>query len=226
MFKKLLKELSFEFDLFVTTSYDKSKEVQVMVLLDFEESIILTFSNRGRDILPFIELYKELQQLDYLYICKLHSKQSKHLDDGNKWGEQTIVSLLGNTEKVFKIFEENNEVGIVAPKGSLLLNKDYVASNKDGLTYVENVLNIDDILSTYFVAGSMMWFKPKALNGIESLFNKEDFQIESGQVDGTVAHTVERVTSCLASYNKYITVEIDSDELVELPKQYQLQRKN
>ena len=226
IFQSLLRKLPFEFDLFITTSYDKSKEVREMVLSEFEDSTILTFSNRGRDILPFLELYRYLQTLDYQYICKLHSKQSKHLNDGEKWGEKTIVNLLENTKRVFEIFEENSKVGIVSPKGSLLLNKDYVASNKSGLMYIENILNINDILSTYFVAGSMMWFKPEALSGLENLFNKEDFQIESGQVDGTVAHTIERVITCLASYNKYTTVEIDSDESVDLPKQYQSQQKN
>ncbi len=221
LFKELLNGLSFEFDLFITTSFDQSLEVKDLVLSEFKDSHVLAFANRGRDVLPFIELYKELQLLNYKYICKLHSKQSKHLEDGIAWGEQTITNLLQNSEEIFKIFESNEKVGVIAPKGCILKNKDYLASNKNGLIHVANFLKIDDILSTYFVGGTMMWFRPEALTGLDDLFNKEDFQIENGQVDGTVAHTIERVISCLATYNEYITSEIDSGDSVELPKQYQ-----
>src|SRR5208337_1432834 len=41
--------------------------------------------NRGRDIAPFLEIFRQLYWLDYEYMCKIHSKKSRHITDGELW---------------------------------------------------------------------------------------------------------------------------------------------
>ena len=54
-----------------------------------------------------------------------------------------------------------------------------------------------------FFAGSMFWFKPDALLGIEEITDNE-FSFENDCVDGTIAHALERMMLLYAKSNGFI----------------------
>lgn len=55
-----------------------------------------------------------------------------------------------------------------------------------------------------FPAGSMFWFRPYALKGIEKIESKY-FEIEQGLADGTSAHGVERLLSSIVKSNRFVS---------------------
>jgi lipopolysaccharide biosynthesis protein len=59
-----------------------------------------------------------------------------------------------------------------------------------------------------FTAGSMFWIRSRALMPILNLaISNEDFEVESGQTDGTLAHAIERFFTVAAKMGGYRVVD-------------------
>jgi lipopolysaccharide biosynthesis protein len=54
------------------------------------------------------------------------------------------------------------------------------------------------VLALPLVAGSMFWARTEALLPLYALVDSADFESESGQTDGTMAHAIERLFSVSA----------------------------
>jgi lipopolysaccharide biosynthesis protein len=65
----------------------------------------------------------------------------------------------------------------------------------------------------HFPAGSMYWFRVEVLRPLlsDSLVSLDDFEMEAGQLDGTLAHAIERVIGCLASRQGWKMEEIPDE---------------
>jgi lipopolysaccharide biosynthesis protein len=82
-----------------------------------------------------------------------------------------------------------------------------------------------DGLEFSFAAGSMFWFRPQALSRLCDLaLDADDFEAEDCQVDGTLAHAVERLFGLVAVHAGFKIAEIDSREarLSDVPFQLRL----
>ncbi len=79
----------------------------------------------------------------------------------------------------------------------------------------ENLLRFnteEDILSHKFLfpAGTMFWFKPAALKGLLDIgWGLNDFPTEAGQLDGTMAHAIERMVGLITNTNGYTISYVD-----------------
>lgn len=198
--KKRLESINEPFDLFVTIN-ERDKDFKPAI--GNKRATTFVLPNRGRDVLPFLYVARRLQAAGYEYVLKLHSKKSKHRQDGSDWLSDVLQNLLPDSATVDAVIStlQKTDTGLIGPAGHLVSLKRHMGSNQ---AILENLLARAYDKPTaaktlaraeYFpyFGGTMFWARLDALNALLSLhLMPDDFQSEHGQVDGTTAHAVER----------------------------------
>ena len=199
-----------KFDLFISLNHSYSIDHIRNIINDFPHAYLFCFENRGRDILPFIKLYEKLLPARYKFICKIHTKKSSHLAWGDLWRRHSLECLLGSKKNITEIlnFLSEENIGIVVPWGNKLSYKNWKQGNENTIKKIINkTKKLTYFEDFYFPAGSMFWFKPRALEGLLKLIEGEEFEPEKGQVDGTLAHAIERMFGLVCYLNGYNILE-------------------
>lgn len=129
--------------------------------------------------------------------------------------------LLGSPErvkKIFAMFEGDTKAGIVCPETSNVMGP--IAShwlrntaegrkllNRMGIPYSGGFFS--------YPIGSFFWAKTEALRPVFDMKLKyEDFPQEAGQIDGTVAHALERAVAFVCKHKGYNLAILDNDDNV------------
>ena len=218
-YEDLLSELSDSFlinvqtsDLFVTVRPDVSEETIRDLLQRFPNAYVSIVQNRGRDILPFLSMVTLASTFGYQVGCKIHTKKSIHRSDGTNLRTRLLGELIGTHDRVDRIlssFRADPSLGMVVPQGSRLslvekclniFNRKWLNEMLPRLGRSEEI----DLYRFHFPAGSMFWFRPAALNPLMQLELQPDhFERELGQLDGTLAHTIERLFELSAEVAGY-----------------------
>ena len=157
--------------------------------------------NRGRDMAPlFCAFGKEL--MNYDFIAHLHSKKSRYSKGATLgWREYLCTSLFGSDRRIRQIFTlltGENPAGIVYPQTYCNMPSwahTWLANRQMGTTWCKR-LGIDRVPRGYFdyPVGSMFWARADALRPLFAAgISWEDFPAEAGQLDGTLAHCLERL---------------------------------
>jgi lipopolysaccharide biosynthesis protein/predicted O-methyltransferase YrrM len=223
-----LKNISEPFDIYISIPEEFS---------DFKQNIfdvyplayVMIDKNLGRDIAPFLEIYRLVSVLDYHSLLKIHTKKSPHRIDGEDWRKGIFNHLLGSKDVVLSVqnlLEKDSSVGLIGPKGHVVHRDFYWGYNRE-LTYkLARQIGINNSNQDFFfVAGSMFWARPKALEILNLLIiNRNDFEPEPLPLDGTLSHAIERLFGLVAQYDGFGIKEIDSEGLVSDPvltKEYQ-----
>ncbi|MDQ6703198.1 MAG: glycosyltransferase [Pseudomonadota bacterium] len=156
--------------------------------------------NRGRDIGPMLTAFPQMWK-DYDIVAHLHSKKSPHTGFGDNWRKYALEQMFGSPElvdSVMSFLEENEDVGFFFPDNYLDIKK-YVewgisAQLIDSLLERANLPKVERPKIAEFAAGSMAWFRTSAFRVLVDTFTtSEDFDLEDGQLDTTVAHAIEHV---------------------------------
>lgn len=168
---------------------------------------VRVYANHGRDILPFLEVLKTLDESETL-VLKLHTKRSLHREDGESWRRDMLDKLLDPeiAAKNFEAFRQQAQLGLSAPDGHILPMTTYWGANADTVLRLSRQMHSDpvDPAITMFAAGSMFYVRTEAIRSIMDLgLKREDFEPEAGQVDGTLAHAIERCFSIAACSSGY-----------------------
>lgn len=189
-----LKLLS-RFDIFFSCSSDN---VARQLAAAFPRATILLVPNRGRDISGLLAICEKTAILKYPVAVKLHTKKSLHRTDGEDWRKYLFTHLVPSEVRIQAIlaaFKENPRLCAIAPTGHRIrINDDFYAGSNAGL--LAQLYKLSDISprpDDVFVAGSMYWFNPSALEffPIDKL-SVGDFPTERGQTDGELHHAIER----------------------------------
>jgi lipopolysaccharide biosynthesis protein len=191
--------------LIVTTSPDRAEDARKIVHASGLEAQVEIFENRGRDILPFLRVANRLLDEGEDVVLKLHTKKSLHRQDGDAWRRELVSRLLPDrqTDRLFLFdeFRRKPELGILAPDGHLQPISYFWGLNENNVHYLAHRLGVpvpDPGVDT-FVSGSMFWMRLSALRPLlDAHLGLWEFEPEEGQVDGTMAHAVERVFALAA----------------------------
>ncbi|MES2581806.1 MAG: glycoside hydrolase family 99-like domain-containing protein [Pseudomonadota bacterium] len=205
-----------EGDLLVTTTAEQLAAVTAMVKNRFAHAEVFAVENRGRDIRPLFVLLPLLVARGYGAVLKLHSKKTVHREDGNVWRQSMVASLLPAPQALHGMLESLEHypsLGLIAPKDSALNLQRFIWKNKAWVAKLAAELGERDgwldHTRPWFAAGSMFWFKPVALAKLLACTSLQQdlFEAEAGQVDGTLAHALERLMGAAALSAGYHLVD-------------------
>ena len=163
--------------------------------------------NRGRDIELLSRFMSSYSVMMSYANCML---EKPHLGVfGESWLRYLIQSTIGNTtavENIVDILFHSEDIGILAPTSFQGTNNYDWASNFETAQLIsdqvfDSKLNIDREYLRY-PSATVFWFKPKALNqqqfrSIQPSF----FPEEPIPIDGTTAHSLERLIPCISRLN-------------------------
>ena len=200
-----LSELTLDLDVILTVpdAPEFDPVVEAIEAGDVPISHIQRQPNVGRDVLAFLNLVNSGQLSRYDAVCKLHTKKSPHLVDGDLWRTELTDCLLPprGANALMGAFLADDTAKMLVPDPFLYTGDKWWMINKPvaerlagqvGLTLSEDELQ--------FAAGSMFWIKPDLLDVIRDLgFQADQFVLERGQLDGTTAHAFERLTGVLCA---------------------------
>jgi lipopolysaccharide biosynthesis protein len=205
-------------DLFVSITGGVSLDSVRSLVERYGNVYVHAVENRGRDVKPFIEMYRVAQALGYKVGFKIHGKRSPHRLDGARWRGALIDPLFRSAEVLdghIQNILKNPQLHLLLPDGSLVdlgvleINQ----GNRKWLDFILTKSNLKQHVGTYrfhFAAGTMFGFRMDAFKFLlnDEVFANESFEIEAGQLDGTFAHAVERVLVVLAAPNSANLTEV------------------
>jgi len=209
----------------ITTPPEKADECRAIFRqqsIGFQWAVFST-ENHGRDILPFCKIYEFLLRKGIKVLCKLHTKKSKHRDDGDSWRQELFKGLLDPSRigPILHALHSNSGIGIILPKDHILPMTDFFGANRDVVCALTARLGLPvwRLNELPLVAGSMFWARVEALIPMLMLYGEEYFEEEYGQVDGTCAHAFERMVSISSASLDLRVTDTDLESYVPEKKQ-------
>ncbi|MBL8383436.1 MAG: glycoside hydrolase family 99-like domain-containing protein, partial [Burkholderiales bacterium] len=184
--------------LFVTCAPERADAVRRAMADAGIVGEVCEFANRGRDVLPFLRLLPRLLAGDCEVILKVHTKKSDHRRDGELWVVDLFDKLLtaAAIEEACAHLRTHPGTGIVGPRDHVIPMTHYWGRNAATVKRLAARLGVDAaaLTNASFVAGTMFFCRPQALAPLAELaLPDEEFERESGQIDGTMAHAIERL---------------------------------
>ena len=185
------------FELFVTAPPACLGEIRGHVGRAGVQAALHSFDNKGRDILPFLHLARGFSAAGDRLILKLHTKRSLHRGDGEIWRRDLMGKLLApeSAARIEDAMVADPSIGLVGPEGHVLSLRSFWGSNRVRVNELAYRMGLPPVEpeNLAFVGGSMFWARTAALRPLLELdLDADDFEPEAGQVDGTLAHAIER----------------------------------
>lgn len=212
------------FDLVITTDQKgKAKDIKTWILNSgYSKNLleVVCLPNRGRNVAPFLIACKKYIK-DQDLILHLHTKKSPHDPNLNEWNDYLTNTLVGSSENlksILAMFEVDN-LGLVFAGHHKsvygLRNWGYDFNKAQHILSQSGIwINADDALD--FPTGMMFWARPDALRSLFELdLMQSDFDPEQGQIDGTLAHSIERSINHFVELHGYKTQSVISADKIE-----------
>jgi lipopolysaccharide biosynthesis protein len=206
-----INKLKGNIKLYVTCQSANHAQTAALLKAQSHEFNLTVNDNHGRDVLPFLFVLNEIIKNKHQYFVKVHTKKSEHRSDGNAWRSQLFKDLL--TQKTLNRnlarFNSQRLLGILVPTDHIVPMTFYLGSNEEKVLQLSHRLGVcaDELLSLHFAAGTMFMARTEALLPLICLgLDGRDFEYEDGQIDGTMAHAVERVISA-SCYSAGLKIE-------------------
>lgn len=191
-----LREAALDWTIVVTTPAQQVDLARQALVAHELQGEVIAVDNHGRDILPFLEVSERLLQAGHDVVLKLHTKRSTHRADGDQWRQELLQRLVqgGRAARIHAAFQADPALGMVVAEGHLLPVADFIGGNGPALARLQARLGLETPAdATQFGAGSMGWWRLQALRPLlDAHLHRSAFEDEQGQIDGTLAHAIER----------------------------------
>ena len=189
--------------LFISCPPEASEQIRGLAKCSIHPWVVQVYANHGRDVLPFLKLMPAVIAEGYEYLIKVHTKKSVHREDGDVWRRDLYDKLLKpESIKAAADFLANDPgLGVVGPEGHVVPMGYYWGSNAVTVEKLACRMGAKpEALGHFnFVAGTMFMARSAVFMPLLNLaLSDADFESEAGQVDGTLAHAVERAITISA----------------------------
>ena len=165
--------------------------------------------NRGRDIEPFLHVFRDEILHDYEIVGHLHTKKTAWLNSvkwSTDWREFILTNLLGGENKmadtILAKMASDGHIGIVFPDDPNMVdwgqNLPFARplANKLGINHLPANIN--------FPAGTMFWARVEAIRPLLNLnLGWEDLPEEPLPLDGSILHAIERLIPLVVINNGF-----------------------
>jgi lipopolysaccharide biosynthesis protein len=235
--RQYIENIPYPTNIYISTdTVEKKREIEAaFAKYRNGRTTVKVFPNIGRDIAPMIVGYRDVIT-EYEFILHIHSKRSPHNDIYSGWRTYLLDNLVGTSDSVEAILTlfQTTSVGVAFadhfPQIKNLLNWGYNFNDSSNLLGRMGVV-LEQGLVLEFPSSSFFWARTAALRPLMELnLTWEDFSEEGGQIDGTIAHAIERSLLYIAeaagySWTKVGTVDyVSSDRLVGVFGQKDVER--
>ncbi len=193
-------------DLFISTDTQAKRAEIERLVADWSKGSneIRVLPNRGRDIAAKFVGFRDVYAV-YDVFLHLHTKKSPHGGEPlSEWLDHLVGTLIGSPEIAasnLSLFDDKR-IGVVfaqhlpAVRGLLNWGYDYdiarSLARRMGFDISKN-------LPLEFPSGSMFWGRSAAIRPLlDAGLAYEEFPAEAGQIDGTIAHAIERLVLMIA----------------------------
>ncbi len=222
-FKIYLQNIPFSFDLYISTDTPSKRASLEAYFADWKKGRVEVriTENRGRDIGPKLAGFRDVYG-EYEFALFLHSKSSEHTDELANWRGFLLENLLGSEEivnSVFMIFHNRPDVGIIASQHFEPIRQwinwggDFKKANELARRMG---ISLSPTKALDFASGSMFWFRTAAIKPLLDLnLTFEDFEPELGQIDGTLAHAIERLFYFVCERAGYLWMKVSHPPLFD-----------
>ena len=192
------------FDIYISVTITCNIEDIRKIISVFPEAKIFLFENRGRDILPFLNILKEIDDLGYSSICKVHTKKSIYQKDGKDWGKFLRTELFQAKDEIVTTFEKENSIGAFVAKNNVSSMHKYLDANKKNVKFVSKLLGVPYREDFTFPVGTMFWARADVLSQLLNVnLDEKYFTLEGDSLDGHIEHAIERIVGLLIKFNGY-----------------------
>lgn len=209
-----LKKLPSNASFFISTTLEQQEAVTQIVQKDLAQAHFFAFENRGRDFGALISLIKQVPLHQFDLVLKLHTGNTEYYSEipNDQWLMELVNRLLpkGRLNLIFKHFNNDTSIGLLGPRENhwslkkLFFNEDTV-KHWNMLTGIRNQSVFPE--DPYFMAGGMFWARGSIFKGFADLsLSQSQFEVNSKELDGTLAHALERYV-CLIAFDQNLKVQ-------------------
>lgn len=186
-----------DYDVVLTTPVSAIRDA-FLARFDRRRAMCVEAPNQGRDILPFLLALNVLDLRRYRYFIKIHTKRSSHLSDGGLWFRLNLEFLLGErivSNAFFALLDASRPCFYGVESMPI---QDHLENNR---YWLEALLGRKmEQAHGQFIPGSMFMGTGVLLQRLAARrFDTYPIEAEAAQLDGTLAHALERYVGFLAS---------------------------
>ncbi|MFZ6672737.1 glycoside hydrolase family 99-like domain-containing protein [Undibacterium sp. Xuan67W] len=194
------KLTSVAYKLYITAPNEIVDSVREKLFINGQPFLLESVENRGRDVLPFLNILPHVINNGHEILIKVHTKKSLHREDGYLWRKELYDELISENavNEMLNYFDTNPDAGLYGPKNHVVPMSYYWGANASKVNRLAKRLGIQPkiVEKQNFIAGTMFAARVNALQPLLNLsISDDDFEAESGQIDGTLAHAIERIIS-------------------------------